>query len=659
MAQKNLAALLLAATIALQPLRAAGQVPPIQPPPGVQASSSTTFANLTTSGNLTVGGQLLLSGTINGGVNPSHPNGGGYFVEWLTDGVGLVTGDCTTVPVDIDVSGTPTTGDGHVGFTYTDGAGHSTNITTTPTTGETNAQIASALSTAFKANATIATIFNGTCRDGISEIKVIANALTSGSTFYFNQFWPEQTTASTTPINSAHTTITVSQGDARLEVNPYISLGRNVVGRTPMSGDLLGNFLVVGEDSTTDALSTQYMDLFTRILDPTLGSQAGNVQLVEASGTGIAFQGASTNGCCAANGGALLFGAGNAPPTGGYMGTGTWNVSAGYYVGGSNALTSTGLALGGAAISASNPLAVLGTGTNTYASVTDSGGMGAYMQGVSGSSMARFGALTAGGVQIMVASAGTVAAAWDTAGNMTNTGKLTVNSTAASTSTTTGSGVFAGGIGVAGAITAGNSISATGSNGGFVFADRTTSGGSTWYHTGGNGALYENGYGGNILSWSGASGAFTFARSIQIGSPTGADPGAGSLNLAGDIYKNGVSITAAAVAGQKSLQATKTSNYSVQAADSNTSFDNTGATGTVVFTLPSYAAGLRYCFTVTAAQTLEVLAPASNHIAIGTANSASAGNIQAGAVYSTACIVATSVSNQWAATSTTGSWAVN
>jgi hypothetical protein len=141
--------------------------------------------------------------------------------------------------------------------------------------------------------------------------------------------------------------------------------------------------------------------------------------------------------------------------------------------------------------------------------------------------------------------------------------------------------------------------------------------------------------------------------------PTGGDEGNGTINAAGDIFKNGVSLTATAFPGQKALQATKTGNYSVLAGDSNTSFDNTGASGAVTFTLPSYAAGLRYCFTVTAAQTLEVLAPASNHIAIGTTNSAAAGNIQASAPYSTACVVATSVSNQWAATSTTGSWTVN
>jgi hypothetical protein len=46
-------------------------------------------------------------------------------------------------------------------------------------------------------------------------------------------------------------------------------------------------------------------------------------------------------------------------------------------------------------------------------------------------------------------------------------------------------------------------------------------------------------------------------------------------------------------------------------------------------------------------------------IAIGTGNSAAAGNITASAVFSTTCIVATSVVDQWAADSMTGAWTLN
>ena len=109
----------------------------------------------------------------------------------------------------------------------------------------------------------------------------------------------------------------------------------------------------------------------------------------------------------------------------------------------------------------------------------------------------------------------------------------------------------------------------------------------------------------------------------------------------------------------RELQVTKTSNFTVLTGQTNAFFDNTGAAGEVDFTLPAYTAGLRYCFAVTAAQTLKVIAPASNKIAIGATNSATAGNITANAVYSTICLYATTVANQWASKSATGTWTVN
>lgn len=51
---------------------------------------------------------------------------------------------------------------------------------------------------------------------------------------------------------------------------------------------------------------------------------------------------------------------------------------------------------------------------------------------------------------------------------------------------------------------------------------------------------------------------------------------------------------------------TKTANYSVLAGDSGAQFNNIGASGTVIFTLPVSAIGLGYSFLVDAAQTLEI-----------------------------------------------------
>lgn len=267
---------------------------------------------------------------------------------------------------------------------------------------------------------------------------------------------------------------------------------------------------------------------------------------------------------------------------------------------------------------------------------------------------------------------------------VSTSGTIATSNTTAATSPTSGSSVFGGGIGVAGMIWGGASaniagtIEASGASAKVAFDDQNLGGSQgSWTRVNSVNILYDTQYG---IQLEYEHGLQTFGNANTA--PTGGDEGPGTLNLYGLLYNNGTAptgsgggyvlatsptlttpnigaATATTIAGQKALQATKTGNYSVQTGDSNTSFDNTGATGAVTFTLPSYAAGLRYCFMVTAAQTLEVLAPASNHIAIGTSNSASAGNIQANAPYSTACVVATSVNNQWAAMSTTGSWTVN
>jgi hypothetical protein len=103
----------------------------------------------------------------------------------------------------------------------------------------------------------------------------------------------------------------------------------------------------------------------------------------------------------------------------------------------------------------------------------------------------------------------------------------------------------------------------------------------------------------------------------------------------------------------------KTTNYSMAAGDTAKVFDNTGAAGEVDFTLPAYSNGLNFCFTVTAAQVVKIIAGASTKITIGATNSGSAGNITASTVFSSVCIYAGSISNQWVTSSDTGTWVVN
>jgi hypothetical protein len=105
---------------------------------------------------------------------------------------------------------------------------------------------------------------------------------------------------------------------------------------------------------------------------------------------------------------------------------------------------------------------------------------------------------------------------------------------------------------------------------------------------------------------------------------------------------------------------TKTANYIVLAGDSGTTFDNGGASGEVDFTLPAWAAGLRYIFIVATAQILKIIAPAGIHIAIGGANSVAAGNVVSSAVFSAVELAAPNgASGQWVAIAMTGTWTVN
>lgn len=87
----------------------------------------------------------------------------------------------------------------------------------------------------------------------------------------------------------------------------------------------------------------------------------------------------------------------------------------------------------------------------------------------------------------------------------------------------------------------------------------------------------------------------------------------------------------------------KTTGYQVASAgaDDWKRFDNTGAGGSVVFTLPTtanLAAGDNWCFLVTAAQTLEILANTGETLTMGNVTGAAAGNLQANTVGSSICI---------------------
>jgi hypothetical protein len=105
--------------------------------------------------------------------------------------------------------------------------------------------------------------------------------------------------------------------------------------------------------------------------------------------------------------------------------------------------------------------------------------------------------------------------------------------------------------------------------------------------------------------------------------------------------------------------ASKTSGYTVVAGtDDWKRFDNSGASGSVIFTLPaSPSAGDNFCFLVATAQTLEILANTGETITMANVTGASAGNLQTNTVGSSACIYFESATAAYAWASE-GAWSL-
>ncbi len=104
----------------------------------------------------------------------------------------------------------------------------------------------------------------------------------------------------------------------------------------------------------------------------------------------------------------------------------------------------------------------------------------------------------------------------------------------------------------------------------------------------------------------------------------------------------------------------KTTGYSVTSADSGTTFTNTGASGSVTFTLPTAAAGLNYCFIADAAQVIVVAADSGHTIRNGTVVTSSSGNLTSNGVQGSAvCVEAISATAWYVKGGVTASWTVN
>ena len=187
--------------------------------------------------------------------------------------------------------------------------------------------------------------------------------------------------------------------------------------------------------------------------------------------------------------------------------------------------------------------------------------------------------------------------------------------------------LFSGGLVSAGSITI--------ANGGQLYFNSSTSGNNKFYFTS-NKAI------GLRIGDDSTTNDF-----ITLDSTTGAN----LINLLKDTTLTGV-LTAV-----KRTQTAKTGNYTLTTADSRKTFSNSGASGTVVFTLPTWAAGLEYRLFVAAAQTLSIKGASSDQIYLGASlSTATTGDVNSNTVGSVLTLEAT-VSGKWAVSATTGTWA--
>jgi hypothetical protein len=150
---------------------------------------------------------------------------------------------------------------------------------------------------------------------------------------------------------------------------------------------------------------------------------------------------------------------------------------------------------------------------------------------------------------------------------------------------------------------------------------------------------------------SGVQKGYWDATSFKFGTDNSNDIGASGSNRPRNVFVAGYVST-----GRQVLA--KTANYSVAAAEQNALYTNSGAAGSVNFTLPTAAAGLTYSFYIDAAQTLTITAGASTTIQLTGSTSASAGNVTSNTAGNCITLVAISTT-KWVAQSHEGTWTVN
>ena len=246
-------------------------------------------------------------------VEPPTYGAGIYIQEQRGNYFGFESNWAATGPNPIVIGGTVTAGN-VVGINITYNSVAYT-IRYTVVGGDTTTTIAAGLATAIQ-----------------TALNVPATNI--GATVYFNLFYPYASSASgyagyTSP--GASETVTVSALYTWLEIGPIVSLGRIVPGRFGQANDLIGDILVVG-NSNVGVADTQYSNIATAIIDPTLGAADSRLSCTTIRG-----------GLYLKEGLWLTNNVTGATPTSADMGAGTINIKGGYYIDGETALVKGGV----------------------------------------------------------------------------------------------------------------------------------------------------------------------------------------------------------------------------------------------------------------------------------------------------------------------------
>jgi hypothetical protein len=150
----------------------------------------------------------------------------------------------------------------------------------------------------------------------------------------------------------------------------------------------------------------------------------------------------------------------------------------------------------------------------------------------------------------------------------------------------------------------------------------------------------------------------TTSASAQLNSGGGGGGGGSVPTCPAGQFVNGPSACGLPTGvGGSRVEVSETSDFAPTSGATGTDYNNTGASGTITFTLPAWAAGLNYCFTDTAGHTVVVKAGSGNFITEVGVSSVSGGTITSMSQYSTVCIVAMTATG-WQVDRHVGSWSL-